>query len=214
MLFSRITKCFFNVAYFGVFLVLICLSSSARASIANPFEDTIEAGIRTTQEVPVASMYSFPQGMVIRVYLLTKISSQTAYKGQLVEARIAQPIYSGEKMVLSPNDKLIGEIDESLQPRIGQNGLIGLRFTTLIRDNIFKYPIRATTITYQDHSYFGGQGTDGTQPERVLYRIKGVPDYDGFVLRGIREMGSNLVFNPGDQITLKLDAPLKVFLSD
>ena len=172
--------------------------------------DVLDAKIQETDTTLAAGAYNLPTGTMLRVTLLTKLTSQTAFKGQMIEARISQPIYTGENQILGPGDKLVGHVEASLMPRLGQNGLIAIKFDELVLDNSFKYPLFATTITYQNHSYFGGEGTDGSQPERILYRNKGVPDYDGFVLRGDREMGVNYTLNPGDQLTLRLEKVLRI----
>ena len=102
--------------------------------------------------VPIASSIgsALPEGAVVRVRLVTPLTSATAFKGQPVEAVLSQPLMDGERLILPQGSRLKGTVKQAAPARrMKKNGQLRIAFSELIPPDGIKQKVVSTLESVQ-----------------------------------------------------------------
>lgn len=134
------------------------------------------------------------------------------------EARVATPLYDGEKLILSSNDLITGHVIRSEPAVAGRGGRLSLMLDQLKLDTGLTYELDASVLYFQEKAFFGGAGTEGTTPVVFKYRIQNFPkvgdyklNYNRYRLLGTKQPGEPFNLQPGDMLVMRLNKPLSVY---
>lgn len=194
----------FRKKVIGLSLLLLFASISSSSVCAE------ENCLGCQQPQPYQQNTLFQKGSHLRLTLLQPLSSKTASVGQKVLARVYQPVYQHENLVLDRNTLFIGYVKQVGRANYGQNGLLEIQFNTLQLPSGVMLGFASKCVTHQNKPFYGGEGTEGMLPERVPYRNLGLLDYNRVMLRGPRAKGTEWRFKTGDYVDIELESDLLI----
>ncbi|MCA9840993.1 MAG: hypothetical protein KC475_02650 [Cyanobacteria bacterium HKST-UBA03] len=155
--------------------------------------------------------YEMPRGSMLSVILLDNLTTESALEGQPVLASVAQDMYVGQSLVLSRQDRVMGQVVRVDKPIEGRNAILEIHFYQLQLANGPVLPIDAVVDTGQSYPYWGGQLTKGTELKVVPYHIYQIGSYGRAMYRGPREKGIHIKIPPGERLVLTMQQPVKLY---
>jgi len=91
-----------------------------------------------------------PVGTSLDAVLTSPIDSSVAKPGDIFNAKIINPLYLGNDLVLPANTTLEGQITAAENSGMaGRNGVLGMRLTAAITPDGVRYPLSATVTSNQ-----------------------------------------------------------------
>jgi hypothetical protein len=148
------------------------------------------------------------QGQALVVQLETPINTHQNQIGDPIEASLVNDVYLYETKLFPRLTRFYGKIEYLDIPLAGRNPIIRLSFHHYQLPNGVIQPMQGVVRSQRADHLWGGELTPGTQPRIVRHGVWGIGYYNQVMMTGQRQKGSPLFFEPGDMLTVLLEAPL------
>ena len=114
-------------------------------------EEPLDFGSEPLTPEMAASLGSpLPEGSVVNARLTTLLSSETAQKGQEVEAVLTRPLFDGEKLLLPQGSRLMGTVRQvQAARRMKKNGQLRIAFQQVVPPDGIEQKVQAALVGVQ-----------------------------------------------------------------
>lgn len=161
------------------------------------------------ENVTDTSVKTIKQGTFLKVMVPEEFSTLTADIGDELWFLNTQDMYIYETNVVPENTKIIGEVEDILEPVQGRNGAIKILINKMVTPDKKVYRFKGHIYTENDN-YIGGEETAAVYYRKVPhynYRLK--PFLQAAPLK-VLEMGKHTIVKPGEELFLIFEEDIKI----